>query len=572
MNENHFFAKHAFWIFVPVNTIASIFLYLFDISFANLLVFGKLNSFLIFYAGFIFVQFIVTPIVTYSYMKKVKHGMSYFLSGDSTIAERTELVRGLNKFPIQKLCDTTLLFFFGNITILLGLGKWINLSFRNLLPVALGSWFIAYFCGIVAFGNAIKVCSNFASKVVAQGIDEEVVKSEKYFGFDDFQIGLWFVINSIIISGLLFVCCTFVSGNQLVKMILCLVFVIILVTVGCVMYSKYLKRYLRKVQKSLEVIDLDNIGDFNYSNNIKEFDMMNKYAYSIFLTSKIIEMFLEMIENTKSLTMDFVGQSEGLSSTSDRARGVIENQKKDIESVRLSITTTAMLSSDILKRVAEVNTVALKTDSDVDYCMEAINSNISKMKEIVSTNRSTIQGIQALAHKITTVREIINLIDTVAEQTKIIAFNTEIEAESIKSNDEVFFNLATEIRSLADSTMDLTRQIRDQIKEIQLSTSSLVVTGENCTKKITVGNSFMLELERRFADVKYETQKTTEYTSKINTNLNKDTDVFPNVLGKLNDIDSGLKKISLNTSKVSSILEDLSENTKTIENISFGNI
>ena len=138
---------------------------------------------------------------------------------------------------------------------------------------------------------------------------------------------------------------------------------------------------------------------------------------------------------------------------------------------------------------------------DIEHDSSSIKQNLEKMQEIILANQSSIMGIQSLSNKIKSIWDIVNLIDGVADQTKIIAFNAELEAENIQESKQKFKNVAQDIRTLADNVMILTKEIKNQIQQIQNASSQLIDTGVDCTTKINQGNSLTQELEEKFKTI-----------------------------------------------------------------------
>jgi len=79
------------------------------------------------------------------------------------------------------------------------------------------------------------------------------------------------------------------------------------------------------------------------------------------------------------------------------------------------------------------------------------------------------------------------IIDTVADQTKLIAFNAALEAASAGEAGKRFGVVAGEIPRLADSVTESTGEIARKVAEIQESISRLVVTSEKGTAGIEQG-------------------------------------------------------------------------------------
>ena len=72
--------------------------------------------------------------------------------------------------------------------------------------------------------------------------------------------------------------------------------------------------------------------------------------------------------------------------------------------------------------------------------------------------------------------DIVGIINNVADQTKIIAFNAELEASSSGEAGKNFHIVATEIRRLSDTILDSIKEIKIVIDEIQKPLTALFST------------------------------------------------------------------------------------------------
>lgn len=112
-----------------------------------------------------------------------------------------------------------------------------------------------------------------------------------------------------------------------------------------------------------------------------------------------------------------------------------------------------------------------------------LRQSLDQMMDIERSSTVTLEGIKELTDQIASIWDILSIISTITEQTKIIAFNAELEAASAGETGRSFEIVANEIRRLADNTVNSTSQIRKKIEDIQATANKLIKSsrqeGEN---------------------------------------------------------------------------------------------
>lgn len=155
------------------------------------------------------------------------------------------------------------------------------------------------------------------------------------------------------------------------------------------------------------------------------------------------------------------------------------------------ITSTMEELSASAVQVAEysdgVESVAQQTHEESRAGAAAMQALVARMQVIRTENQSALAEIVALGTKSKEISRIMEIIDTVADQTKLIAFNAALEAASAGESGKRFGVVAAEIRRLADSVTESTSEIALKVTEIQESISRLVVTSEKGTTGIDQG-------------------------------------------------------------------------------------
>ena len=168
-----------------------------------------------------------------------------------------------------------------------------------------------------------------------------------------------------------------------------------------------------------------------------------------------------------------------------------------------------------------ITSIVSKMEKDVLKGFSILEKNVKKMEDIKEKNSGVINGIISLGNKVNKIRDIVRVINTITDQTKVIAFNAALEAASAGETGKRFSVVAGEVNRLADDIAGLTRQIREQVEEIQSSSSYLIVYSEEGSDRIAEGYKLIKDLEDVFIEIRSGAELTSNQAKNM-TNITKD--------------------------------------------------
>ena len=239
-----------------------------------------------------------------------------------------------------------------------------------------------------------------------------------------------------------------------------------------------------------------------------------------------------------------------------------QNQTASVKEIVATMEDNNALAENIAVKIKDVSGVAEKTCGNVAEGMSYLKANVSQLHEIASANQTTIDGIKSLGDKIENIWNIVTLINSVADQAKIIAFNAELEASAAGESGKNFHIVATEIRRLANGIIDGTKEIKEQIGEIQQSSDTLILASESGTEKIQQGVDNARNLELRFGSIKNASEITADSAGDITKIIQQQAAATEQMLATLKQIASGVESFSGATrdiSVASQKLQDIAE-------------
>ena len=272
---------------------------------------------------------------------------------------------------------------------------------------------------------------------------------------------------------------------------------------------------------------------------------------------KMIWFFHNIQQKEIGLGNQLFTETQALVVTTKETAATSQDQSAAVKEIVATMEDSNALSENITQKVKDVADVAQKTTCDVSDGAAALATNVQKLHEIFEANQQTISGIKTLGDKIENIWDIVTLINSVADQAKIIAFNAELEAASAGEAGKNFHIVASEIRRLADSIIDGTKEIKEKINEIQQSSDSLIIASESGTERINEGCDAAKELEENFASIRSAAEITATSASDITDIIQQQTVGSGQILITLKQIAAGVENFTAATENISTSAQNL---------------
>ncbi|MDR1024265.1 MAG: methyl-accepting chemotaxis protein [Treponema sp.] len=232
-------------------------------------------------------------------------------------------------------------------------------------------------------------------------------------------------------------------------------------------------------------------------------------------------------------------------------------QASSVQEIESTITENAQIAGDIAEKTGSVAAIASRMKDDVTRGFSVLENNVIQMGDIKNKNDSVIGGIISLGNKIARIRDIIRTINTITDQTKVIAFNAALEAAGAGDRGKRFSVVASEVNRLADDIAALTRQIKDHIEEIQDSSSSLIISSEESADKIAEGLKLVRDLEAIFREILSGADITANQAQTITVSTQRQRHSIEQINIAIADISRGLNSFIHSTQNASASAEGL---------------
>lgn len=184
-------------------------------------------------------------------------------------------------------------------------------------------------------------------------------------------------------------------------------------------------------------------------------------------TASVLQGVIRISEEVAVASDKVKTQSDTVIAVADHERQVVEQTATDLAS-----------AADAMKQIADLaqscNATAETTIKTTQAALQTVTNTVGGINSTRDTIRETEKRIKRLGERSQEISGVVNLINTIAERTHILALNASMHAASAGEAGRGFAVVADEVQRLAENAREATSQIAALVSNIQIETADTV--------------------------------------------------------------------------------------------------
>ena len=227
--------------------------------------------------------------------------------------------------------------------------------------------------------------------------------------------------------------------------------------------------------------------------------------------------------------------SEIVSAAQQQASGAAQ-QAASVSETTATMEELSTTARQIVENSNAVTAVAEETLRSAEEGQDFMEESTKSMVLMRSKTEESAEKILRLGQKSQQIGEVIDIINEIAIETKMLSLNAAIEAAKAGEAGKGFSVVAGEIRRLAEDVVKSTGTIRDVLLEIQSAANASVLAAEENVKGVEEGEVRLNKVRDALENIIAMAEQTAESARQISVATNQQKEASEQVVNTMREI------------------------------------
>jgi methyl-accepting chemotaxis protein len=271
-----------------------------------------------------------------------------------------------------------------------------------------------------------------------------------------------------------------------------------------------------------------------------------------------------MTDSLSMITKQIIEACHNMVSTLEEVRHAVDSQSSGATEQASSINEITSSLSEIDKSTAqtmdkakELGEVAQRTQDKGKLGLDSVEMSVRGMKSIRDKVEVIADTILDLSKQTQQIGEITSVVNSLAQQSKMLALNASIEAAKAGDAGKGFAVVASEVRNLAEQSEQSTTQVQKILENIRQATEKAVMVTEEGTKGVDEGTRLV--------------EQTGEIMRNLNDVIRDTTLASEQITAAITQEGVGIEQISIGMNEINQVtgtfVDSVKQTTEAINNL-----
>lgn len=258
-------------------------------------------------------------------------------------------------------------------------------------------------------------------------------------------------------------------------------------------------------------------------------------------------------------TTTMASMLEQVNATSNQQSTGITEQASSINEITASLEEIDKSSKQTMQKANTLGEAAKQTRERGMAGIQSIERSIEGMRSVREKVQTIAQTILDLSNQTQQVGEITSVVNTLAQQSKMLALNASIEAAKAGEAGKGFAVVAIEVKNLAEQSEQSTAQVQKILEDIRVGAERAVMVTEDGTKGVDAGSKLIEDASEVIHNLNDMIQEAAIASQQIETSIHQESISIEQITTGMNEINQVTTSFVAGTRQTASAVASLTQ-------------
>jgi methyl-accepting chemotaxis protein len=251
--------------------------------------------------------------------------------------------------------------------------------------------------------------------------------------------------------------------------------------------------------------------------------------------------------------------AERVKRQADSVNATAAAERADVERAGENLVNANKVMAQVAELAAASNRAAEQATTSTTTALGSVNETVRGMEGIRESIAEAEKRIKRLGERSQEITGIVNLINTIAERTHVLALNASMQAAAAGDAGRGFAVVAEEVQRLAESSRQATQQIAQLVSNIQIETADTINTVNKTISQVVAGSELAARSGAQMRDTQQSTASLVELVKRITSSAQVQMKIATELRNRVHQIGASTEKTAAEILLQSEATADLSK-------------